>query len=81
MRFIEEIYVENFNDLYYFCWSGAIDRLDEIYNNDLEEEFMEYLRENFFEDGDYTTTDLNDFIWFECDDWIEEHKRSDEDDV
>ncbi len=78
MRFIEEKFVEDFNDLYRICWSGARDRLDEIFNNDLEEEFMEYLRENFFEDRDYTTTDLNDFIWFECDDWIEEHKESED---
>lgn len=79
MRFIEEKFVEDFYDLYRICWSGARDRLYEIEENNLEDEFMEYLRENFFEDGDYTTTDLNDFIWFECDDWIEEHKENDED--
>lgn len=79
MRFVEEKFVEDFDDLYRICWSGAIDRLDEIYNNDLEDEFMDFLRENFCEDDNYTTTDLNDFIWFECDDWIEEHKESDKD--
>ena len=25
-------------------------------------------------------TDINDFIWFECDEWIEEHKEENEDD-
>lgn len=76
LKFAEYHYIDNINDLYNVCWSGALQRLDEIYNNNLEDEFIEYLEENFFIDGDYTTTELNDFIWFECDNWIEEHKGS-----
>lgn len=81
MKFVEEFWVTDFSDLKNICWSGALQRLDEIEENNLEDEFMDYLEENFFdtEDNCYTTTDLNDFIWFECDDWIEEHKECDED--
>ena len=78
LKFVEYHYIDNINDLYDICWSGALQRLNEICENNLEDEFMEYLDENFFIDGDYTTTELNDFIWFECDDWIEEHKGDNE---
>lgn len=78
MRFIEYIDITTFSDLQSQCWSGALSRLREIEENDLEDEFMDYLRDNFFDDGEHTLTELNDFIWFECDDWIDEHKESDE---
>ena len=76
---IETIEITDFYNLRDMCWSGAIQRLDEIEELGLEDEFMDYLFENFA-DAEYTSTDLNDFIWFECDDWIEEHKESDDDD-
>lgn len=80
MRFIEYIYIEEFYNLRDICWSGAQQRLDEIEENNLEEEFMDYLRDNFFDDGEYTYTinELNDFIWFECDKWIDAHKGDNE---
>lgn len=73
MRFIEYIYIEEFYNLRDVCWSGAQQRLDEIEENNLEDEFMDYLRDNFFDDGEYTITELNDFIWFDCDEWLEQH--------
>ena len=77
MRFIEYVDIASFSDLQAQCWSGALSRLREIEENDLEDEFMDYLKENFFdyEDRNYELSELNDFIWFECDDWIEEHKE------
>ena len=66
--------IDTFGDLYDLCWAGALARLDEIEELDLEDEFMTYLTYNFDNDTEYTLTDINDFIWFECDDWIEEHK-------
>ena len=74
MRVVEEHYISDFDDLYNMCWSGAIDTLDEISELNLEDEFMEYLEENFDYYDTVTTTTINDFIRFECDDWIEEHK-------
>lgn len=80
MQVITIMDIDTFSDLKYYCWSGAIDRLNEIEENDLEDEFMEYLEEQFdLNDTEYTMTNLNDFIWFECDKWIEEHKKSNED--
>ena len=37
----------NFNDLYENSWSGAIDTLDTIIKNDMENELMEHLEEIF----------------------------------
>ena len=76
---IETKEIDDFYDLRDICWSGAIQRLDEIEELGLEDEFMDYLLENFM-DAEYTTTDLNDFIWFECDDWIEEHTTKEDED-
>lgn len=50
------------------CWSGAIDTLNTIYNNDKEDELMQ-LFEMIFEDDIPTLTEVNDLLWFE-DEWI-----------
>ena len=83
MRFIEYVDISTFSDLKAECWSGAIARLREIEELGIEDEFMDYLEENFFdyEDKNYELSELNDFIWFECDDWIDEHKEKDDEDI
>lgn len=71
--------VESFWWLENNCWSGAIDRLKEIRENGLEDEFMAYLGSFFdYTDEIPTMTELNDFIWFDIDDWIEEMKGEEE---
>lgn len=70
---------DTFTQLYETSWSGAISRLDEIQELGLEDEFMEYLEEVFY-DYTPTRTEINDFIWFEVDEWIEEHKGGEEND-
>lgn len=72
--------IDTFDELYDLCWSGALQRLDEIRDLDLEDEFMEYLSDILSYSKDLTLTDINDFIWFEVDDWIEEHKEGEEND-
>ena len=66
--------IDSFDELYDLCWSGALQRLDEIRDLNLEDEFMEYLSDMLSYSKDLTLTDINDFIWFEVDEWIEEHK-------
>ena len=56
----------NFNDLYENSWSGAIDTLDTIIKNDMENELMEHLEE-IFNDQVPTETEVNDYLWFESD--------------
>ena len=74
-----EIDLTDFYDLKDICWSGAITRLDEIEELGLEEEFFNYVVMMFeFNEEVITETDINDFIWFECDKWIEEHKQKEE---
>ena len=54
-----------FNDLFENSWSGAVDTLKVIIDNDKESELM-YLLEEIFE-GEAKETELNDFLWFESD--------------
>ena len=56
----------NFNDLYENSWSGAIDTLDTIIKNDMENELMEHLEE-IFDNQIPTETEVNDYLWFESD--------------
>ena len=56
----------NFNDLYENSWSGAINTLDTIIKNDMENELMEHLEE-IFSDQTPTETEVNDYLWFESD--------------
>ena len=65
MKVIKEI--DSFNDLMENSWSGAIDTLQDIANANLEEEFMENLKNIYFLGKTPTDTELNDFIWFERD--------------
>ena len=56
----------NFDDLYENSWSGAIDTLDTIIKNDMENELMEHLEE-IFDNQIPTETEVNDYLWFESD--------------
>ena len=60
----------NFNDLKDDCWSGAIDTVETIEENEKEEELMALL-EDTFEDVP-TETEVNDFLWFDDDFIFEE---------
>lgn len=72
--------IDTFDELYNLCWSGALQRLDEIRDLNLKDEFMEYLSDTLSYSKELTLTDINDFIWFDCDEWIEEHKGGEEND-
>ena len=52
----------SFNDLYENSWSGAVDTLNVIRENNLEEELMYHLEEIFYLP---TETELNNYLWFE----------------
>ena len=64
-------------------WSIQISRFNKIriWNiirknlDGLEDEFMDFLQIMFFysEEEIPTMTELNDFIWFDCDEWIEKN--------
>lgn len=60
----------NFDDLKENSWSGAIDTLKTIEENEKEEELMQLL-ELTFEDVP-TDTEVNDFLWFDDDFIFEE---------
>ena len=54
-----------FNELYENSWSGAVDTLKTIMENNLEDELMYHLEEIFYEGA--TNTEINDYLWFESD--------------
>ena len=68
----------NFNDLMNNCWSGAIDTLNTIQENDKEEELMFLLETDCFSDTP-DLTDVNDLLWLESD-WVFEMLGIEEDD-
>lgn len=54
--------LEDFNSLVNMAWSGAIDTLRTIVENDKEDALMDLLEEVFQEPA--TETKVNDFLWF-----------------
>lgn len=59
-------------------WGGAISRWKEIQELGLEDDVMEMI-EDLYPNG-LTNTELNDLIWFEFDDFIEENQEKEEED-
>lgn len=65
---INVLNVYDFNELYNSSWSGAIDTLKTIEENEKEDEFLQLVNEilSSYESG-LDRTKLNDFIWFDRD--------------
>ena len=79
MTVYESHEINDLYDLEQLCWSGARQRIAEAIDNEIDEEFFEYIKENFDFDDMIDLTDVNDFIWFDCDTWLEEHEKDNED--
>nr|DAG96693.1 MAG TPA: hypothetical protein [Herelleviridae sp.] len=58
------------------AWSGAVSRLDRIVELGIEEEASDYISECLGTEID--ETDLNDFLWFEMDEFIEQYEEEEE---
>lgn len=76
MTIYESHDVNDLYDLRDLCWSGALSRIDEAIENEIDGEFFDYIKEtfDFYGDDKIDLTDVNDFIWFDCDEWLEENK-------
>lgn len=61
-------YVETFDELYDSSWGPAIEVLDKIAENDLEDALMDWLEDLGTEDAPIDRTDLNDYIIFQSED-------------
>ena len=69
----------DFNDLFNECWSGAVDTLRTISENDKEEELMSLLALDCFCGNEIPDlTDVNDLLWFDSE-WIFEQLGIDTD--
>ncbi len=78
------IIISNIYDLKKICWSGASQRINEVL--EMSEEKQDAFLQHVIDYGELmqemdilTTTNINDFIWFDCDDFIEELKEESED--
>lgn len=54
------------------AWSGAVSRLERIIELCIVEEATEYITECLGEE--FTETELNDLLWFDMDDFIEQYE-------
>jgi hypothetical protein len=79
MEIKETFSVSNLYELREHLWSGALQRIDEAIENGIEEEFFEYIKECFEWEEEIDLTQVNDFVWFECDEWLQEHTETEED--
>ena len=60
----------DFNDLKNMVWSGAIDTMQRIEDEQKQDSLMALLNEVFFK-RQPDITDVNDYLWFESDDIYE----------
>jgi len=67
----------DFNDLDDFFWSGARDRWNDA--TDDQKERVWDLIQDVFMDEIPTETEVNDFVWFDCDDIFNEEEDDDDD--
>lgn len=78
---IMQVEINSFDELMEHSWSGALDNLKMIDKYGLQDEFMEYLEEMFYDDTP-TDTVINDTIWFmespTVEEWIAEHTNIDD---
>ena len=70
IRIVEEIELE-----YFEAWSGGLQVLNAIKEHDRSLEMLEVLESilSVDEEAANTTTQVNDFLWFDAEDIIQEH--------
>ena len=67
-----QVTTNSFYDLYQMCWAGALKVLDEIQLAEKTNELMVWLDSVFdCDDNIPSDIDINDYIWFECDEIYE----------
>ena len=74
MTIYESHDVNDLYDLRDLCWSGALSRIDEAIEYEIDDAFFDYIKETFDFNDMIDLSDVNDFIWFDCDEWLEENK-------
>lgn len=57
------------------AWSGGLQRQKEIIEAKLVNEYDDYLEDILSEEG-VEQTELNDILWFDTDDWLEEQYKA-----
>ena len=73
LQISQEFYLEEFKP-----WSGAVSRYEEIEDLGIMEEAQEYIETMFDGVEVVTLTDINDFLWFDMDDFIQGYKEDED---
>lgn len=68
----------NFDDIKDMVWSGAINTINRVEEEQKEDELMEFINEVFYGET-IDETRLNDFLWFDTDYIYENLDITDED--
>lgn len=71
MYYKKEFDIENFE-----FWSGALDRVNDLTPEQLRQ-LGEHIEDTFIDETP-TDTEINDFVWFECDEYLAELKGESE---
>ena len=61
--------IETFEELQDICWSGALKQLEQVEKKGLEKELIDLLEELSDYQPFESETQLNDFIWFDLENY------------
>lgn len=78
LDYVEKSTLSDGRDLLNFCWSGAKDRVEALSDNELDA-LLAHLEMIFADREEVTDTDINDYIWFEDEEWKEAIGLSEDD--
>ena len=73
LQISQEFYLEEFKP-----WGGAVSRYEEIEELDIMEQAQEYIEEMFNGSEVVTLTDVNDLLWFDMDNFIQDYKEDED---
>lgn len=59
-------------------WGGAVSRLEEIKELEIVEEAQEFIEEMLSGLEVVTLSDVNDLLWFDMDDFIQDYKEGED---
>lgn len=68
LDYVEKKSLNHGYDLLNLCWSGAKDRVEVLSDDELDA-LLVHLEMIFADREEVTDTDINDYIWFEDEEW------------
>lgn len=79
LDYVEKKSLNHGYDLLNLCWSGAKDRVQSLSDDELDA-LLEHLEMVFADQEEVTDDDINDYIWFEDETWMDAIGLSEDED-